>query len=103
MTTVDVLKDLEVFILINTCYFIIIFKETFEICYTNTVESFCFFFLDPKHWGKIRITDLLVSGFLETAFGLQNNFEDYENWFFLLLFKNCFLLYLGFLLRRLMK
>ncbi|KAF7638953.1 hypothetical protein Mgra_00001477 [Meloidogyne graminicola] len=66
MTTVDVLKDLE---------------ETFEICYTNTVESFCFFFLDPKHWGKIRITDLLVSGFLETAFGLQNNFEDYENWF----------------------
>ncbi|CAK5034538.1 unnamed protein product [Meloidogyne enterolobii] len=76
-------------------------EETFEICYINTVESFCFFFLDPKHWGKIRITDLLVSGFLETAFGLQNNFEDYENWFVFLTFR--IISFKGFPLKKLMK
>uniref|UniRef100_A0A914I5Q5 Serine/threonine-protein phosphatase 2A regulatory subunit B'' subunit gamma n=1 Tax=Globodera rostochiensis TaxID=31243 RepID=A0A914I5Q5_GLORO len=66
MPMVDVLKDLE---------------ETFQICYMNTVESMFFFFLDPKHTGRIRISDALVSGFLENAFSLQRNSENYDNWF----------------------
>lgn len=45
-----------------------------------------FFFLDYKNFGRVRISDVVVSGFLENIFIHQNTDNGgethYENWYF---------------------
>lgn len=46
-----------------------------------------FFFLDHKNFGHCRISDIVISGFIENIFVLQTNYGEfdenrsaYENW-----------------------
>lgn len=59
-------------------------KESFRKYYQKTVISMFFFFLDYKRFGRVRISDIIVSGFLENIF--HQNLDDnagshYDNWF----------------------
>ncbi|KAH7704210.1 serine/threonine-protein phosphatase 2A regulatory subunit B'' subunit gamma-like protein [Aphelenchoides avenae] len=52
--------------------------DRFKQYYDIVVRSKFFVFLDPMRQGRIRIADILASGFIDEAFGLQANPDDSE-------------------------
>lgn len=60
-------------------------EKSFLPYYLCTISRKFFFFLDPIRIGRVRICDILASGFLESILYLQDCIPSYDeipfNWF----------------------
>jgi len=56
-------------------------NETFEKFYVCIAARKFFFFLDPRHKGKINIRELLMSPIYQEFYSLKENKDDSSNWF----------------------
>jgi len=56
-------------------------NETFEKFYVCIAARKFFFFLDPRHKGKINIREMLMSPVYQEFYSLKENKNDTYNWF----------------------
>jgi len=56
-------------------------NESFEKFYICIASRKFFFFLDPRHKGKINIRELLMSPVYQEFYSLKENKNDNNNWF----------------------
>jgi len=56
-------------------------NETFEKFYVCIASRKFFFFLDPRHKGKINIREALMSPIYQEFYNLKENKDDASNWF----------------------
>ncbi|ORX61127.1 Serine/threonine-protein phosphatase 2A regulatory subunit B [Piromyces finnis] len=56
-------------------------NKMFEKFYVCIAARKFFFFLDPRHKGKINIRELLLSSVYQEFYGLKENKDDKYNWF----------------------